>query len=287
MQALEAMWLAELVDTEVERGRVADAAAQLERRGAAGDLPFPHLAAMFLLCARGRLRAVSGDARAGLGDLEACGSGLEILGVMNPAVIPWRSRAAMALLSLGEPGRARALADEELTLARRCGVPTAIALSLRTRGLVEGGDHGIGLLREALATLEPLPSTLERAHVLVDVGAALRRAGHRADARDPLGRGLELAESFGAHPLVERARAELAATGARARKPLRTGLDALTASERRIATMAADDLSNAEIAQALFVTLRTVETHLTHAYGKLEISGRAELTGALQGPQGE
>jgi len=100
----------------------------------------------------------------------------------------------MALLSLGEHGRARALADEELTLARRCGVPTAIALSLRTRGLVEGGDHGIGLLREALATLEPLPSTLERAHALVDLGAAHRRAGHRADARDPLGRGLELGD---------------------------------------------------------------------------------------------
>jgi DNA-binding CsgD family transcriptional regulator len=90
-----------------------------------------------------------------------------------------------------------------------------------------------------------------------------------------------LAERCGARALVERAREELSATGARPRHTARYGIDALTASELRIARMAADGRSNREIAQALFVTIRTVEMHLTHAYQKLEIVSRKQLAAAL------
>ena len=93
---------------------------------------------------------------------------------------------------------------------------------------------------------------------------------------------MELAHLCGAEPLVERARAELRATGARPRRIMRTGVDSLTASERRVAAMAARGMTNREIAQALFVTLRTVELHLTHAYQKLDISSREELPDDLQ-----
>jgi DNA-binding CsgD family transcriptional regulator len=199
-------------------------------------------------------------------------------------MVPWRSYAARARLAIGDRDAARSLADEELAAARRSGVVTAICRSLTTRGLVEEGDAGTRFLEEAPAVLEGLPPTMERAHSLVELGAALRRSGRRSDAGVPLREALELAESFGARPLADRARVELEAAGARPRKPLRTGLDALTASERRIVELAAGGQSNAEIAQALFVTLRTVETHLTNAYRKLEISGRAELPTVLQGP---
>jgi len=87
--------------------------------------------------------------------------------------------------------------------------------------------------------------------------------------------------------LVERANEELAATGARPRKILLTGLDSLTASERRIAQLAADELSNREIAQALFVTVKTVEVHLSNVYRKLEIGSRRQLASALDAPHSE
>jgi DNA-binding CsgD family transcriptional regulator len=93
---------------------------------------------------------------------------------------------------------------------------------------------------------------------------------------------MELAHVCGALPLVERAREELVAAGARPRRIMRTGVDALTASERRVALMAAAGMTNREIAQALFVTLRTVEVHLTHAYQKLDIASREHLARALQ-----
>jgi ATP/maltotriose-dependent transcriptional regulator MalT len=92
---------------------------------------------------------------------------------------------------------------------------------------------------------------------------------------------MELAHACGARALVARAREELLATGARPRRIVRTGADALTASERRVARMAAEGMTNREIAQALFVTMRTVEVHLTHAYQKLGISSREKLPAAL------
>jgi len=119
------------------------------------------------------------------------------------------------------------------------------------------------------------------ARTVVELGAATRRAGRRAEARDLLRPGMELAHACGARALVARAREELLATGARPRRIVRTGADALTASERRVARMAAEGMTNREIAQALFVTMRTVEVHLTHAYQKLGVSSREKLPVAL------
>jgi DNA-binding CsgD family transcriptional regulator len=114
------------------------------------------------------------------------------------------------------------------------------------------------------------------------LGAALRRNGQRSNAREPLRRALELAHRCGATALVERAHAELLGTGARPRRAAVTGLEALTASERRVAEMAAEGLTNREIAQALFVTEKTIEWHLGQAYRKLEIRSRSELPSVLR-----
>ena len=126
---------------------------------------------------------------------------------------------------------------------------------------------------------------LEHARALVDLGAALRRGNQRTEARQRLREGVDLARRLGAFGLAARANEEIAATGARPRKVLQTGLDALTASERRVAQLAACGVSNKEIAQTLFVTIKTVEVHLSSAYRKLDISSRAQLDNALLTPE--
>ena len=123
---------------------------------------------------------------------------------------------------------------------------------------------------------------LEHARTLVELGcAAIRRANHRAAARQPLREGLDLADRCGATRLAERARAELLTAGAKPRRTALTGIAALTASERRVAELAANGLSNPEIAQALFVTLNTVEGHLRHVCQKLSLTSRQQLPVAL------
>ena len=125
------------------------------------------------------------------------------------------------------------------------------------------------------------PALLERARSLGELGAALRRSGRRADAREPLAEALELAARCGAPPLAARVREELGALGVRPRREWRTGVDALTPGELRVARLAADGHTNREIAQALYVTLKTVEGHLARAYAKLGIAGRVGLADAL------
>jgi DNA-binding CsgD family transcriptional regulator len=132
-----------------------------------------------------------------------------------------------------------------------------------------------------VAHLERSPARLELARALVSLGEALRRAGHRAESREPLRKGYELARQCGASALAETARTELRASGVRLRRDALSGAESLTASERRIAEMAADGASNPEIAQALFLTVKTVESHLTHAYRKLDVTRRSQLAEAL------
>jgi DNA-binding CsgD family transcriptional regulator len=156
-----------------------------------------------------------------------------------------------------------------------------IGVALRAKGQIEGGERGIGLLRESAEILRGSPARLEYARALTDLGASLRRTRRRREAREPLAEALDVATRSGASVTAERAREELAATGARPRRVLLTGIDSLTPSEARVARMAADGMTNKEIAQALFVTVKTVEMHLGHAYTKLEISSRKELPETL------
>jgi len=152
---------------------------------------------------------------------------------------------------------------------------------LRALGLIEGGATGERLLREAVEVLAESPARLEHARALIDLGAALRRGNSRREARTYLRGGVDLAHRCGAFALVARANEELAATGAHPRKVMLSGLESLTASERRVAQMAAEEVSNKEIAQALFVTVKTVEIHLSRVYRKLDIDSRRQLAGAL------
>jgi DNA-binding CsgD family transcriptional regulator len=183
---------------------------------------------------------------------------------------------------LGENGQASGLAEEEAALARDWGAPRALAQALRAQGLVLGGKPGLALLDEAAEVIQDSPALLERARSITELGAALRRANQRAKARELLQKGLDLANRCGARPLQERALAELVATGARPRRLSVSGRDSLTPSEFRVAELASGGQTNREIAQRLFVTQKTVETHLGHVFRKLGLESRAQLALALE-----
>jgi DNA-binding CsgD family transcriptional regulator len=200
--------------------------------------------------------------------------------VRHPDWKPWQSLKARALAQLDRPDEALAAMSAELELARGVGGTRVIGRCLRQLGELEG-DGGEAHLEEAIELLSGTVGRLELARALAALGALQRRTRRPTEAREPLRQALELAEVCGCPPLVESVRSELYATGARPRSAALTGVEALTARELRVATLAADGQTNREIAQALYVTPKTVEVHLSSAYRKLDIRSRRELAGAL------
>jgi DNA-binding CsgD family transcriptional regulator len=236
------------------------------------------------LAARARVHLADGRAPEALQDYLDCGELLLSAGAPNPAVMPWRSGAARALAAQGDRTEARRLASEELALARDFGAPGSAGRALRALGSLEKGARAVEALEAAVECLEESQTALERARALVDLGAALRRARRPRDSREPLRRGLDLAQRCGAAELAGRAMREVTAAGARPRRPALHGIEALTPRELQASSLAAEGLSNREIAEALYVTVKTVEWHLKHSYGKLGISSRRELAAALARP---
>jgi DNA-binding CsgD family transcriptional regulator len=270
----------------LERGDLDAAGEALELPG--GDARWEQAVALGECCeARGWLALARADPAGALECFEECRRRQSWTHAPNPAVMPWRAGAALAHAALGDPDQARPLAAQELRLAREFGAPRAVGAALRVAGLVEGGERGLALLAEAVRALDGSPARLELARARCELGAALRRAGRRPAAQDELRRALDLAHSCGATALADRARDELATAGGRPRRPRLTGLESLTASERRTAELAAEGLTNREIAQALFVTVKTVEWHLRNTYVKLGIGSRRELGPVLAAAEGD
>jgi DNA-binding CsgD family transcriptional regulator len=271
-----------LVDVLVERGDLDEAERTLDP--VAADLAGRAVTAHVLRHSRGRVRFAQRRFGEALGDFRAAGE-ITIGGLApSPCYLPWRSDAALTVLALGEPDAARRLSDEEVELARSFGAPRALGVALRAAGLVAGGQRGEALLREAIAVLAGPDNRLEHARTQADLGAVLHRRNHPADARRLLRQAVDTAHHLGAVALARQAETDLRATGAKPRRVRLTGLEALTARERRIAELAADGLTNREIAQTLFVTDRTVEGHLTNVFTKLGVRSRTSLPAALATP---
>jgi DNA-binding CsgD family transcriptional regulator len=271
--------LSEVIRVLIERDALAEAEDALGR--VADPRASQSIEVTRFLIARGRLRGAQGRLPQALSDFLECGRRCERLGLLMLSALPWRGEAAVVHAALGNAGEARRLAGEQLELARAFGGPRTLGISLRASGLVEGGEGGLELLAEAVRTLERSRSPLELARARADYGAALRRAGRRVIARSELERALDLAHHLGAWRIANQARVELIAAGAKPRRDAITGRDALTAAELRVARLAADGHSNREIAQALFITTKTVKAHLSRVYRKLEITRRGQLTDAL------
>ena len=255
---------AHLIEALVARGALEDAEALA---GHEGPPSFPQA---LYHCALSRLRLAQG--RPAEADARAAG---KIVGriVTNPAACAWRSDLALA----------SGVADEgELADARRYGVPDAIGIALRTHGIV---TRDVDALRESVAVLERSENVFEHARAVLELGAALRRTGARVQAREVLRLALDLNARTGATAHADRAHAELVAAGARPRRERRllSGRESLTASEDRVAALAADGLTNREIAQKLFVTPKAVQWHLRNVYRKLDVSSREDLAENLGG----
>ena len=270
-----------LIEALVDQGEL-DAAEQVLGT-LASEAENGSLVAALLRFARGRLRVEQRRVAEGLADFLAVGALLTRAMITCPSFLPWRSQAGLAHLALGQPESAERVTGEELELAEAFGAPRALGVAKRAAGVVAGGDRGALLLREAIDAFERDDARLERARALADLGALLRRRNRRTEARELLREALDVAHRSGAKPLADQAETELRATGARPRRVVLTGLDSLTASERRIAELAGQGLTNREIAQTLFVTARTVEGHLTSVFRKLHVDSRDELPAVLTG----
>ena len=268
-----------LANSFVEQGEL-DAAEAVLASFNVLDMRRTHTTAVLRL-ARGRLRLAQLRPAEALGEILAAGDIAVGTGSISPGYLAWRSTAALAHLALGDTAAARRFADEEVELARVYGGSRTLGVALRTAGVVTGAGEGEALLRESIACLEEARVPLERALALTELGALLRRTNHRREARQHLVEALDIAHRAGARPLAARAELELRATGARPRRAVLTGTAALTASERRVAELAADGLTNREIAQALYITMRTVEGHLTRVFAKLEVTSRKDLCSRL------
>jgi len=269
-------WVALLVETMIELGDLDGADRELEAAGLHGELPRSYWFTPVLL-SRGRLRLEQGRAGEAVDELLTGARDLAQMGMVN-VYYPWSALAARGLAVLGRTDEARTTLEAAVAPAEAWGARNPRAALLRARGLVTDGEAGLADLAEAVGVAPP---GLERLHCLADNGAALRRANRRREARVPLREALDLARRGGALAVARRAHDELVATGERVRPVGASGVEALTPSERRVAALAADGQSNREIAQALFLTVKTVETHLSNAYRKLDIRSRHDLAAAL------
>ncbi|MEU4249250.1 AAA family ATPase [Amycolatopsis sp. NPDC026612] len=269
---------AKLVECWVDLGRFEAATSLLDRMDfVASQGLFTHT---YLLYARGRLRVATGYTRFGFEDLLSCGRRLAHHGMRFPGFVPWRAHAARAALALGQTDDAARLAEEDINAAARWGAPRPLGTALTTLGLVREDDEADRALQKAIATLRQSPSRLQLATALTELGTLQARHGQSEKAIETLRQAVELSEQCGARPLARRAAEELRSSR-RALTPAKDNEHGLTRQENRIAVMAAQGLTNREIATALHLTRRTVELHLSGAYRKLGIPGRAELGGAL------
>ncbi len=234
-----------------------------------------------LLTVRGRTLIVQGDDHEALEAFLAAGKHCSLWPYRNPAALAWRSGAALACAALGDGERARRFAMEEVELARAWGAPRALGVALRAAGRVTAGTTGRTLLEEAVRVLRNSPARLELARALVDLGVVFRRQGDTSGARTCLRDAVDLAQKCGSTAMAARAYSELVATGSGPRRMRQTGPTALTPTEHQVAALAARGRSNEEIASTLLMPASSVEGVLSGTYRKLGVSGRLQLSEAL------
>ena len=278
--------LGPLVWALVEQGALEEAEAEWHA-GTARDPDWQTRPDVFLSSqlslVRARLLLAQGDPAAAADWALPAGAALSERGLGHLAISGWHDVAVQSLVGLGRTHEAAAIATDALRDAQSLGTSTALTIALRLCALATTDRaRQIELLEHAASHLNAVASPVEQARTLLELGAALRRDKRRVDSREPLRRALDLAIRVNAAPLATRAREELRAAGARPRRVMLSGVESLTASELRVAQLAAEGLTNPEIAQRLYVTRSTVETHLSRSFMKLSISSRAQLAAVLE-----
>jgi DNA-binding CsgD family transcriptional regulator len=185
---------------------------------------------------------------------------------------------ALALAHLGRRREAIGAADAAVAAARG---PTDLAHARHARCVAEPEAARRSALAAAALERFDGPAVLARAALQIELGSALARLGRRLQARAPLRAALATAAAAGAVPLADRARRELVASGARPRRSAIAGPEALTPRQRQICELAAAGRTNRAIAHALFLSVKTVETHLARAYRTLGVPDRSAMAAML------
>jgi len=202
-------------------------------------------------------------------------------------LVPWRSGAALALVRTGDRRTASQLADAHLEAATASGSSYAVAQALRTMGTAHPGGQRLTMLRQARAALTGLRAERLGAQIDTDLAGLLLLSATEEATSEALEL-LRSAESYAGReelwPLQGRIRRLLDRAGAVPRRVRSEALASLTASEQRVARLAADGLTNRQIAEQLVVTVKAVEWHLSHVYRKLGINSRTHLAGTLGVP---
>ncbi|MEU3622968.1 AAA family ATPase [Amycolatopsis coloradensis] len=239
------------------------------------------------LLVRARARLARDDRTGALRLLRACERSLSEVGNRNPASVPWWSDAVEALVDEGDLAAADGVIERVGEQFHRWPTARLIGMGLLARGTVASGLTAVELLTGAVDVLGTAPAPLVLARAEYRLGLALLRTGDTKGTRQHARHAIDLANRSGSRRIVAPAQRLLVAAGGRAYRSSRAAADTLTGSERRIAAMAAGGVSNRRIAEELFVSLRTVEIHLTNTYRKLGVTGRPELVEGLGAVAGE
>jgi DNA-binding CsgD family transcriptional regulator len=232
-----------------------------------------------VLLVRAQAKYMLGDRDGALSSLLECGRGLAEAGIRSPMLVQWWLLAATILAEQGRHAQARPLVEEQVELLTRWGTPEAVGLGQLAMGVA---TDEVDLMVAAVERLTDSPARLSQLRAEIQVGTALLRAGDDAGARKYLRRAVDLATLCGHRTLRAAATGLLTAAGGRMRRPNVGGPGPLTAAERRVAEHASAGATNREISQELFISVRTVETHLSKVYRKLGVSSREEITRALR-----
>jgi DNA-binding CsgD family transcriptional regulator len=273
-QRCRALLAAGLGHAEEARRRAAEAIEDSEARGLRWDL-------LEALRAHGLASLLAGDPASAAESLGQVWEHMRSEGVDDPGVFPVAPDLVEALVALGNRDAARSVADRLSTLAAEQGHPWGLATASRCGALIRLGpqtyDQEARVLSQAAAAYEDIGLRFDRARTLLTLGRAERRLGRRGAARRSLEAATAAFDEIGSVGWAEQARAELARLGGRRAQPS----DALTAAEERVVQLAADGLSNKEIARTLHLGVHTVEVHLSRGYQKLGVRSRAQLARRL------
>lgn len=229
-----------------------------------------------VLMVRAQSRHLLGDPDGALTLLLRCRRSLADAGIRSPMLAQWWLLATLVLAEQGRHAEARTLVEEQAELLTRWGTPEAVGLGQLATGIA---TRELDLMVAAVDRLADSPARLSQLRAEVYVGSGLLKLGDEAGARKYLRRAVDLATRCGHRTLRSAATGLLTAAGGRLHRP---GGGSLTAAERRVAEQASAGATNREIAQELFISVRTVETHLSKVYRKLGVSSREEITGALK-----
>jgi len=272
--------LSGLARLQARRGHEAECRANVAEALQTCDRLGTRLHEVWALEALGMLELGLGEAERAVEHLTRQQRLVSALGITDPDVSP-APELIDAYCRLGRVQEARGLADEFSAAAEAKGQPWSIARALRGQGLVASDNRFAASFEQALERHTNTPDAFEEARTQLAYGERLRRSRNRKLAREHLRSALETFELLDARPWIDRARAELAASGESLRRRDTSTLDGLTPQELQIAMLLAGGKTTREAAAALFLSPKTIEYHLRHVYLKLDIHSRDELTRAL------